>query len=158
MSRKRGVKPELNEKQAAYVNARASGKSRNQSAVVAGYNTTSIEELSPTVAAALTEEFKKNAKMAGVTREDIIQGLLDAANMGRISADPMSMIAAYRELGKLCGLYAPEVKKIEHELGKETLHALENLSDAELLRMSRGRVIAPGEITDVTVIEDKSGA
>ena len=139
----RATAAEAKKKQETYAKARASGKTRQASAIVAGYKAESVtlEEVTPGIKTALTAEFKKNAEIAGITREDVIQGLMDAANMGRIAADPMAMIAAYRELGKLCGFYAPEIKKVEHELGKETLHALENLSDAELIRMSRGRVI-----------------
>lgn len=157
--RKRAPKPP-NEKLKAYAEGRASGKSRRESALVAGLSPISVaikeKELKPGIMAALSAEAKKNIKLAGgITREEVIQGLIDAANMGRIEGDPMSMIAAYRELGKLCGFYAPEVKKIEHELGANTLAALENLSDAELMRISKGRVL---DVTDAVMIEDKSGS
>ena len=149
----RGTRKQAAEKQKTFAREVASGKKRGVSAILAGYESpqSNLTDVAPAIQAALTKEFKKNAEIAGVTREDIIQGLLDAANMGRIAADPMAMIAAYRELGKLCGYYAPEVKKVEHELGAETLHALENLSDSELMRMARGRVI---DATAVKVVED----
>lgn len=141
---------ELSARQAKYVANRAKGMPRDQSAILAGYADTEnigrqVEE-SSTVQAALKEAQAETAEAVNVTKEDIARGLLSAAALARQMADPGSLVRAYTELGKMLGHYAPEVKKVEHGVGKETLEALERMSDRDLLRLSQGTIV-DGEVT-----------
>lgn len=46
----------------------------------------------------------------------------------------MAQIAAWREIGKMCGFYSPERHKVEvSDRGREYLQRMELLSEAELL-------------------------
>jgi len=142
---------ELSAQQASYVKNRATGLSRQASAIAAGYSDWDgcgkDVESSPVVQEALAVARKEYEVAGGVKKEDVMAGLLDAANMAKIMADPQAMIAAWREIGKMCGYYAPEVKKVEHEhSAKGLLGRLASLTDAELLSLAHGRVI-DGEVS-----------
>lgn len=148
-------------KQEKYVQARAKGQSRGQSAIIAGYAVEGLEspalskiEGTPTVQERLAEIRAETAKNTKVTKEDVVQMLLDAAEMARVMADPNGMVAAARELGKMLGFYAPEVKKVTHGLDKGSLRqVMEELSDEDLQRLANSRAITS---TATRVLEDKS--
>lgn len=136
----------LNAKQAAYVDARASGLKVKDSMVVAGMKpndgTGNALEKHPVISQALLQERAKNAKLLGLTREDILQGFMDAVDQAKDIHDPMSQIAGWREIAKVCGFYAPEVKKIEISgAGRRILDKMAALSDQELLEIAHGEVI-----------------
>lgn len=142
---------ELSKQQAIYVAQRAKGHTKQESAIMAGYkveeNGVVKVERSEKVQTALTQARKETAKNLGLTKEDIAQGLLDAANMAKVMADPSAMVRAYSELGKMLGFYEPEKKKVTHELGEKTIEALKSLPDHELAKLAKGRVIE-GEVLE----------
>lgn len=135
----------MNERQEAYCQNRMKGISKQRSAVLAGYADVDkagdqVEE-SQDVRVRLAELQRETAESAGVTKEMVIQGFLDAAATAKVQADATGMVAAWRETGKLLGYYAPEVKKIEKGISKSDMKkALEELSDDELLKLAKGRV------------------
>lgn len=148
------AKEKPSDRQQAYAENRAKGLGRTQSAVMAGYdgdanNAQRVEE-TPVVAQELARLRAETAENCGVTKDMVAAGLKDAAALAKTMADPTGMVAAWRELGKLLGFYAPEVKKIEKGINKKDLRAaLEDMSDDELFQLSRGRVIE-GKFKDVT--------
>lgn len=136
----------LNERQAKYSKNRARGIGRQQSAVLAGYSDSENAGFQVEESAGVKEEIARlqaeTAADAGVTKDDVAEGLKAAATMAQIQGDAQGMVAAWRELGKLLGFYAPEVKKIQKGFNKSELKAaLSELGDEELLRISNGRVI-----------------
>jgi phage terminase small subunit len=93
----------------------------------------------PKVAAAVRTGQCELAAQHQMTRERVVQELLEAIDMARQQADPGTMIAGWREIGRLCGFYAPEVKKIDLNVSaRRVIGKLEALSDAELLRLTAG--------------------
>jgi hypothetical protein len=137
----------------AYIESRAKGLSRQQSAIAAGYSDADKSgahvERGVSVQQELAAIRKEAAENAGVTKDMVAEGFKDAAEMARVMADPQGMVAAWRELGKLLGFYAPEVKKLEKGINKKELKkALEDLEDEDLIALARGRVI-DGEVTRV---------
>jgi hypothetical protein len=133
----------MTSKKDKFVEARARGLSRREAAAEAGASKdgSGLDKL-PSVQEELARIRLQMAANSGVTKEVIIQGLVDAANMAQVMADPQGMVAAWRELGKMLGHYAPEVKKVEQGINKrDLLAALDQLSDEELLRISGGKVI-----------------
>ena len=136
---------ELSAQQAMYVKNRARGLPRQQSAVMAGYADVDKAgeqvEKSPDVQAELAKIRAETAANLDITKEDVARMLKDAFDMAVTMADPQAMVRAAAELGKMLGHYAPEVKKHLHGLDQESKDALQRLSDADLLRLSRGRVI-----------------
>lgn len=71
-----------------------------------------------------------------VDRDRVIAELLQAVDLAREKGDPGSMISAWREIAKICGYYAPEVRKVNVNIAaKRVIEKLETLPDAELLAM-----------------------
>jgi len=133
-------------RQDEYVKNRARGLSREASAILAGYpagqEAGKQVEAQPTVAAELARIRAAMAVNSGVTKEDIVQMFLDAATLARSCADATGLVAAARELGKLLGFYAPEVKKVMHGMDKEQIkQALSDMSDEELYKIAHARTL-----------------
>lgn len=136
---------ELSKQQAIYVAKRERGTPKEQSAIFAGYpagqKAGDAVEDSPTVQQELAKARAEIAKATGITREQVLQGMKDAADMAQTMADPQAMVRAWAEIGKLLGFYAPEVKKHLHGLDPASRDAIKRLNDAELLQLAKGRVI-----------------
>jgi hypothetical protein len=132
--------------QKKYVDERAKGQTKVQSAILAGYapdptSVPSVED-SKTVQEALAKIRKEVAENADITKEDVVRMLVDAADMAKLMADPTGLVAAARELGKMLGFYAPEVKKVTHGLDKNSLRAvLDEMTDDDLSRIANARAI-----------------
>lgn len=133
----------MREKSKLFVEARARGQTRREAAASAGIaGDGSSTDALPSVQEELARIRSLMAIDSGVTKQTIIDGLVAAAAMAQMIGEPQGMVAAWRELGKLLGHYAPEVKKIEKGINKrDLLTALDQLDDAELMRLQGGRVI-----------------
>lgn len=139
-----------NKRQRAYVENRARGMSRERSAILAGYpagqEAGKQVESNPTVQEALAKIRAEMANAAGVSKEDIVSMLMDAAALAKLQADPTGIVMAARELGKMLGHYAPEVKKTLHGIDKKDLkRALREMSEAELYQIAHGGETFEGE-------------
>lgn len=145
----------LDDRAKKYAQHRARGVGRAQSSLLAGYdgdanNAAKLEER-PDVAALIQELQLETVENTKITKELVAAGFLQAANLAKKQADSMGMIAAWRELGKMLGHYSPEVRKIEKGINKDELKkALGEMSDEELLKLSRGRVV-DGTVTEKRV-------
>lgn len=96
----------------------------------------------PGVKDLLKAEQRKNAYMLGLTREDVLKGMMEAIDDAKLLSDPLTQIAGWREVAKICGFYAPEVKKVELSgTGKQAIDRLRSLSDEELLQIAEADVI-----------------
>lgn len=110
-------------------------------------------ERSPKITQALVAERAKNAKILGISREDVLNGIMRAVEDAKMMADPANQIAGWREIAKICGFYAPEIKKVVLDEGAQAyLNRLEKLDDAELLRIAEGKTI---DSTAVEVTDDE---
>ena len=130
----------LTDKQKAYAIARARGESVPNAMAQAGYN----EQISwgyrldkmPNVQALIRQEQALYAEAAQIDRKKVIDMHLEAFELARMVAEPSSMVAAAREIGKICGLYEP--KKVEINVNgrvQHEIHRFEAMSDAELLEV-----------------------
>lgn len=135
------------EKQRKYAEARGKGLSREQSALMAGYtavedpNTSRIEK-APAVQQELARIRKETAENTGITKEEVVGMLVEAATMAKLQGDPVGLVSAARELGKMLGFYAPEVKKTLHGVDQDSLKAaLASMPDEELLKLANAKVI-----------------
>ena len=74
-----------------------------------------------------------------MTREKVMDGMLESIEMAKLMAEPSSMIAGWREIGKICGFYAPVEHKVKVDVtGNILVDKLNSLSDAELLKIISG--------------------
>jgi phage terminase small subunit len=79
------------------------------------------------------EEYRLASQM---TRKKVIDGFLEAIDLARMQSEPASMIAGWREVGRVCGLYEPTKTRMEVSVnGSVTLQRLETMTDAELLQL-----------------------
>jgi len=107
-----------------------------------------VEE-SPAVQQELAKARAETADAIGITKKDVAQMLLDAAQMAKVMADPQALVRAASELGKMLGHYAPEVKKVEHGVDIDSVKkAVAQLSEEELIKLARGRIVE-GEVLHV---------
>lgn len=141
-----------------FIEARASGLSVARSAIIAGIPPITGKHLleKPDVKQEVAIIREKIAETKGASKDDVIGMLVDAGNMARIAGDPSGLVAAARELGKMLGYYAVEVKKTLHGVDKNDLKkALEELSDEELRKLASAKVI-DGEYTRVLDAPDEN--
>lgn len=76
---------------------------------------------------ALAEELR-------ITRQGVVQGLLEAVDMGRVQQNPGAMVGALREVAKMLGFYAPAVKRVEVSASQHgTYQNFAHWTDAQLL-------------------------
>lgn len=81
-------------------------------------------------------EKAKFAEAAQVSKVEVMNGLKDAIDMAKLMSEPATMIAGWREIGKLCGYY--ESKKIDLNVsvnGTVMLDRMNKMSDAELIKI-----------------------
>ena len=154
-------KTSLTTKQKKYVKARGAGANKTESAIMAGYAAEggNIAEQSLVAAekirTALVEEARKYAEISDTSREKCIAAFVDAANMAKMLGEPASMIAAWREITKICGHYAPETKKVAHMIKGDNMKVtLELMTDEELLKITHGKVYE-GEYKQIEAPKDE---
>jgi phage terminase small subunit len=145
----------LSEKQKIFVAAVVKGVAPGTAARQAGYANPEQEGAaiakSPKVQAAIRFSYQKYAQASQMTRKKVMDGLLEAINIAKIQADAGVMVAGWREIGKMCGYYAPEVKKIELSVTtRRVVDQLEVLSDDDLLKIvDENAQIIEGEAAEV---------
>ncbi len=141
----------LTPQQKLFVESIMQGKSPVVSARIAGYASPHQSGtqvlLSRKVRDAIAYLHKKHEKVADVSRKKVMDGFLEAIDMAKMQADSGNMIAGWREIGRMCGYYAPEVKKVDITVtAKRIVDKLETLSDSDLLQMVEdSRSIIEGE-------------
>ena len=115
-------------------------------AVRAGYSAKSARSIAhenqtkPDILAVLQARQAELAKELQITRQGVIQGLLEAVRMGREQQNPGAMVCALREVSKILGLNVPEVKRVELTSDQQiTQNHMAALTDAQLLVLMQGR-------------------
>jgi phage terminase small subunit len=87
------------------------------------------------VRAVVTAHEVRAAERLEVTREQVLAELQEAVRLARLKQDPVSMVAAWREVAKMCGFYAPIRQQIEGYADTQSaapLAQLRGLTNAEL--------------------------
>ena len=86
------------------------------------------------VSEALAARQAADATRLSLRRKDVLQGLLEAAAMAKLQADPAGMVAAWKQVGHLMGFYSPDRIKLDVNVaGSPEMARMNQLSDAELL-------------------------
>lgn len=133
-------KSTLTPKQQAFVQFYAFDRNATNAARRAGYSEKTARQIAtenlskPAIQAAISAQEAITAHELGLTREKVLQELLEAIAVAKLKGDPATMISGWREIGKMCGFYSPERYKVEvNDRGSEYLRYMESLSEAELL-------------------------
>lgn len=139
-------------KQKKFLQGLIDGLPPSTAAKQAGYaNRGSVHQMmqNPALQAYVQKEKRKIAAELSMTRQKVLDGFLEAISMARITSDPHAMIKGWTEIGKMCGFYAPEVKKLDISISaKRVIGHLETLSDAELLQIAEKDITESAEIID----------
>lgn len=116
----------------------------NQTAAarLAGFNqpATSANTLmkNPRIQRAIAIERDEYAKASGMTKQKVIDGFAEAIDLARLKADPVAMIAGWREIGKMCGFYEAQKTEITVSMsGQVLIQRLNSMSDEELLQLAQ---------------------
>ncbi len=130
----------LTNQQKLFVKHWASGESIPNAMARAGYNDQPSYGYRmakmPNILALYNEEKAKYEAAAQMTRQKVMDGLLEAAEMAKLLAEPATMVSAWREVGKMCGYYEPKKVSVDINVTGNVLHQrLNQLSDAELLKI-----------------------
>ena len=139
--------------QQLFCQAVARGRSAEVAARMAGYKKPNIQGSQmlkkPWIQEAIRFLNKKYEQVLDMTRKKVMDGFLEAIEIAKIQAQPGDMISGWREIAKMCGYYAPEVKKIDISISaKRVIDQMETLSDEDLLKMvEESAEIIEGEAT-----------
>lgn len=85
------------------------------------------------VKAVIERRQQATSKRLRITRDDVVKGLVIAAEQARVNKDPASMIAAMSEVSKMMGYYKQETDKpLALDNHNELKRKFEAMSDTEL--------------------------
>ena len=134
---------QLTNRQALFVEHYALGGNAAEAARLAGYSAQTArvigpENLSkPAVKAALKARQQVFQEGLGVTRQDVVHGILSAIKMGREQRNPAVMISGLVQIAKMLGFYEPEQVSVSVNADCERLKArFEAMSDDELVAIA----------------------
>ena len=138
----RSVSPDkpLTDKQRLFTKYWAEGESILSAAARAGYTDGGAYAYRmvhlPNVLALKAQYAKKYEEESQMSRKKVMDMHLEAFEMAKLLSEPSSMVAAAREVGKLCGYYEPTRKEININVnGSVTMQQMTKLTDAELLKI-----------------------
>jgi len=145
----------LTEMQMMFVRHWAAGESILSASARAGYadNGTYAYRLAkdPLIVDIYNREKKAYEASVQMTRQRVMEGFLEAADMARLQADPTALTGAWREVGKMCGYYEPVKKVIDVNINGQITQKVERLDDETLLAIIKGQ--AGGEVLDAVFRE-----
>lgn len=135
----------LTEKQRKYVEHRVAGLQPYAAARATGLKHNSAKQIAkrleqnPEVRAAILKEQDAYEESSKMTKQRVIDGFLEGIQMARMMAEPSSMIAGWREIGRLCGYYMDEKKTDARTLppaAEALLSRFATMSERELLLLA----------------------
>ncbi len=131
----------LTQMQRVFVEGVAAGMTDRAAARAAGFANPDVQAVDlkrkPKIQKALAEAKAAYAIASGMTKKKVIDGFLEAIDIARVKADPLTMVAGWREVGKMCGFYEPTKTKLEISVkGQVLLEKMSAMSDEELLQLT----------------------
>lgn len=130
---------DLTVKELKFADAVLRGMAERQAAKLAGLKEASV---GGHVHEYIAAEKQRMAREQFVSRHDVIEGLKEGIEMGRLVSDPGAMISGWREIGKMLGYYEPERRQIDVAVrGSLTMDQMRELPDHELLKIIEGELV-----------------
>ena len=145
----------LTEKEKLFCEALIKGQPQTIAARSAGFTHPAVEASrllkKDKIQGALQYLHKKHERASQMTRKKVMAGFAEAIEMAKAQGEPATMVNGWREIGRMCGYYAPEKKVIDVNISaKRAVDVIETLSDAELLEMIENDSEAiEGEFTEI---------
>jgi hypothetical protein len=131
-------------KQEALADGILSGMSISQASRAAGYAPTSagLSAKSSMVQSILDEARANLRRASNIKKADVVLGVLDAIDRAKLAGEPNTEINGWKEVAKLLGHYAPEVKRIDLTLTQGRIKSkFEQMSDEELFELASRNVL-----------------
>lgn len=129
----------LTDKQKAFVHSWAKGNSISRATLDAGFADDGLGyrlARQPNILALKAQLSAQYEEAGQMDRKQVMEGLKEAIEMAKLMAEPAAMIAGWREIGKMCGYYAPVETKLKIDVtGNVTMTRLTQMSDTELLEL-----------------------
>ena len=130
-------------KQSRFLEELTLGTNATQAAIRAGYSPRSARVIAqetlqnPAIQAELQARQAAESERLGVTRQQVVAGLLEAAQMAKANSDPGGMIKAFAALGALMGFYPSKHHNVvvSAPVKAPDLSRYEAMSDAELIEI-----------------------
>lgn len=130
----------LTELQRKYVEARLSGMIPLQAGRTAGVAQPEVNvyrmERHPKIQKILGTARQQIIEKFDVDRDDVLRGMFDAV---QASGNATELVAAWREIGRIIGVYEPARVEVMHKIEDVTLDKLQRLSTKELIELAEGR-------------------
>lgn len=144
----------LTDKQHAFVaNKVDMGMSDNRAAKEAGYSDKAAARnlnTLPKIQNAIAERQEAYQEVVQMSRKRVMDGLLEAVDMAKLKADPLSMVAGWREIAKICGYYEPTKVQVDVSVnGKMLLHQMSSMSQEDLLKLADMGDALEGEFQEI---------
>jgi hypothetical protein len=126
----------LTTKQRAFVREWAKGETLSTSCNRADLHVTEGYRLSrdPAILKLYNEEKRLYEAAAQMSRKKVMDMLQDSFDCAKLVGEPASMVAAAREIGKLCGYYEQKIT-VEHKIGGKLLDRMSTMTDEQLLEI-----------------------
>lgn len=129
----------LTEKQKQFVKAWAEGDTIPNACLRAGYADDGLGyrlARMPNILALKATYEAKYEEVAQMSRKKVMDMHMEAFEMSKLMSEPSSMVAAAREIGKMCGYYAPVEHRVKVDVsGNVILDRMNSMTDAELLQV-----------------------
>lgn len=127
---------------AARIRSRLSHKRAVSAARLGRLDATSAD-LRNSIRKAIRRELDAIAKEAGITKEDVLQGFMNAVATASTSKD---LVEAWREIGRFLGYYEETKIRIEQTVKQDVTHRVEGvdlklLSDEDLMRAAHSDLL-----------------
>lgn len=139
----------LTPKQDRFISEFMTDMNATQAAVRAGYSPRSArviaqETLSnPAVRAALQTRQAAEAERLGITRQRVVEGLLESIELAKNNSDPATCVRGWATLGQLMGYYPSKHHVVEVTAPSlADTAAYQRMTDAELMRLIEEGVAA----------------
>lgn len=151
----------LTEMQHMFIRHWAAGESILSAAARAGYNDggTYGYKLSKDPAIIKIYQREKAAYEAAcqMTRKRVMDGFLKAAEIAELQAEPHAMVAAWREIGKMCGYYEPKRAQLDINITGGVQQKVGSMSTETLMAIIRGEVSPDVIDMDLREVDDTEG-
>ena len=130
----------LTEKQKLFVKLWAQGESISTASARAGYNDAATYAYRmtkmPNILALYQKEKDAYEEASQMTRKKVMDMFIESYDMAKLEADPHAMVSAAREIGKMCGYYAPTKSTLTiNHTGSVRLNQLNAMTDSELAEL-----------------------
>ena len=131
----------LTEQQRLFATFWAQGDSVPNAMARAGYSTAQYSygyrmQKMPNVRALYMSDKALYEEASQMSRKKVMDMLLEAYDVAKTVSEPSSMVAAAREVGRMCGYYEPTKTTLEISVnGSISIDRMNRLSDEELLKI-----------------------